>query len=637
MKKLLLLVVAVAITFGGFAQKGSSQISKELYNKSVKLQYQPNVDEAINMSTNVMVAAPNEYVSSKLSIEETVIGKTFYDLQTNSVHGERAYMAPDGQMAAVWTMGFDNPGFADRGTGYNFFDGSSWGAISEERIDVDYRSGWPSIAMWGDGEVFTSHANFDAATGSFDHLGIFTRPERGTGEWTVHKKASSVEDNIEYLWNRLATSGENHDIIHVISNAYTDGALGQNKAVLYNRSTDGGATWDVEDVVLEGTGPDFYTGFNGDGYKIVTNGNTVCVIYVDPVHDLFYLRSDDNGDTWAKTVVWEHPYPMFDDNTITTDTVWAPDGSLDAVIDNDGKLHLTFPLTRILKTEAGAGFNYFPYTDGLVYWNEDMPAFENENQHYALKDEFLGSDQLVAWTPDVNNDGVYGVYSIPDGQLHSYRSLGMATMPSIDVDNDGNLFIVYAAPNEDRVFQGEDAVTNFHQVFGVGKKAGDVEWSQIAYLSSDFLHSWDEIIYPYIIGVDDEYVHMFVSIDLAPGLGLDEDHDYGENKQVYWKVSKDEFISDISVETNESVINSISQNYPNPASGATVIDVNVAESATATIEVINMVGQKVFETSQDMNAGTNTVQLNVADYASGVYFYTVTIGNAKETRKMIVE
>ncbi len=82
---------------------------------------------------------------------------------------------------------------------------------------------------------------------------------------------------------------------------------------------------------------------------------------------------------------------------------------------------------------------------------------------------------------------------------------------------------------------------------------------------------------------------------------------------------------------------SVSQNRPNPFNGNTQIDVNLDKASNLSIEVINITGQTVYSMNYGQKAqGTHTLDFNSSNLSSGIYFYTVTAGNSKVTKKMIV-
>ena len=81
----------------------------------------------------------------------------------------------------------------------------------------------------------------------------------------------------------------------------------------------------------------------------------------------------------------------------------------------------------------------------------------------------------------------------------------------------------------------------------------------------------------------------------------------------------------------------VSQNYPNPTNSSSIVTVTVDDAASISLEVCNMVGQKVFEIpAAQYGAGVHTLTINASDMSNGVYFYTVFAGEESVTKKMIV-
>lgn len=82
----------------------------------------------------------------------------------------------------------------------------------------------------------------------------------------------------------------------------------------------------------------------------------------------------------------------------------------------------------------------------------------------------------------------------------------------------------------------------------------------------------------------------------------------------------------------------VSQNYPNPFNGTSMIDVNLPASSDLTFVVRNVVGQTVMSsTTANAAAGTHRIAVDASKLTAGVYFYTVTAGTQKVTKKMIIE
>ena len=83
---------------------------------------------------------------------------------------------------------------------------------------------------------------------------------------------------------------------------------------------------------------------------------------------------------------------------------------------------------------------------------------------------------------------------------------------------------------------------------------------------------------------------------------------------------------------------SVSQNYPNPATTTTRINVELVSGSELSLEVSNVVGQVVYaEDRGTVNAIQNTFVIDVADFTPGVYFYTVKVNKESVTYKMLVE
>ncbi len=83
----------------------------------------------------------------------------------------------------------------------------------------------------------------------------------------------------------------------------------------------------------------------------------------------------------------------------------------------------------------------------------------------------------------------------------------------------------------------------------------------------------------------------------------------------------------------------VTQNYPNPASGMTYIDIVLPEADKVEVKLYNIRGQVVATLLDEyINTGKHTLELNAALLPAGVYIYTVltTSGLYKATKKIII-
>jgi hypothetical protein len=81
----------------------------------------------------------------------------------------------------------------------------------------------------------------------------------------------------------------------------------------------------------------------------------------------------------------------------------------------------------------------------------------------------------------------------------------------------------------------------------------------------------------------------------------------------------------------------LSQNHPNPFNPTTEIVFSLPQASVVTLEVYNIVGQRVALLDEGRYpAGEHIVTWDAAAYASGVYFYRLTAGEFVDTKKMVL-
>lgn len=568
--------------------------------------------------------------SSSFLTEESSIGDTRYDNQSNASIPNRICLFDDGTIGATWTRSMQEPMFADRGTGYNYFDGTQWGLYPESRIE-NIQTHRPTYTHWGaTGEMVVSHAS---GSGLF----ISTRGEKGTGTWNF-SSFSGPSGQPYILWNRAIASGTDYNRLHILALTLptTHGGtpyMGLDGALLYSWSTDGGQSWYWQNEVLEGMASDEYTGFSADIYTFAEPKEDVVAFVVgDSWCDLFLMKSTDGGETFEKTIIWQHPYPLWQFGT-PTDTFYCADGAHSPVIDNSGMVHVAFGITRALADEDNT--YWYPFVDGIAYWNENMPAFSDDvNALSPYNDpgsELIQDYNLIAWSQDVNGNGTLEF----TGEIGSYF-IGLSSMPQLVLDEQNRMVLVYSSVTETFT----NGVQNYRHIWARGSNDGGVTWFDFLDLTSDFVHLFDECVYPSCAANSDNFVHLIYQHDLSPGTAVwGSQHPYEDNTIGYIKVGKSELlpvgIDDMSNPVPEM---EVSQNYPNPFSGITEVKVNLKKACELSLEVTNLAGQIVYaRTLRSTKPGENIITIDAGNLASGIYFYTVKTIEASATRKMIVE
>lgn len=82
---------------------------------------------------------------------------------------------------------------------------------------------------------------------------------------------------------------------------------------------------------------------------------------------------------------------------------------------------------------------------------------------------------------------------------------------------------------------------------------------------------------------------------------------------------------------------SLSQNYPNPFNPATTIDFSLPRASNIRLKIYDVLGNEVMNVINEFKpAGNYAVNVNCSNLTSGVYFYTLTAGEYKVTKKMLL-
>lgn len=615
------LLLAIVFITPIFAQKHAI-VAPELRNRAV-LKPAPSL-EAYTFEKPVSTTMK----SVKLTPAEENIGITRYDDQSNSSMQNRMYLFDDGTIGATWIFGMVETAFADRGAGYNYFDGSSWMTAPSSRVE-DERCGWPSYAPLGEtGEVIVSHT---AAAG----YKISQRDIKGTGDWNYSLFPGPAGHEV-VIWNRSITSGVDHSKLHILSLTASDQYSGTpyeglNGALLYSYSIDGGQTWEMQNEILDGMTSDDYYGFTSDVYTWAEpKGENLAFVVGESWLDLFLMKSTDGGESFEKTVIWENPYPLFNVTVPTvTDTFYCADGASSVVIDNSGKVHVAFGINRAYADDAGT--YWFPYVDGIAYWNEDMSTFSNDlnalNPYGDPASELIEDYNLIAWSQDVDNDGVvtfaddYGTYY-----------LGISSMPQLVCGQQNQLYLIYSSMTETFT----NGTTNYRHLWARVSPDNGIDWGEFHDLTSDIVHIFDECVYPSCAANSDDNIYLVYQRDTDPGnAAWTGQHPYVDNSIVFMAVDKDEITA---VNENKEVldIQNVSQNQPNPFNGKSQVQIILNEATDMTLKIATINGQQIYQTNRKAHAGLNSFTINAEGWPQGIYFYTVTAGDVSVTKKMVI-
>jgi hypothetical protein len=592
MKKLLLLSFAVACATFTFAQE--SKISKELANRAVLKSKHVVEPSALTPASEKVEKRKPISNSLKANYLEWVVGSTFYDNQSNSAVMNRIENS-GGEVSTIYTFSLQQSAFSDRGTGYNFTDGSIWGDLSSERLE-DIRTGWPTILHTGGGrEVVIAH---DFPT----QLYMMSRDALGSGTWTEGPLEHDVAPGIS--WNRAALGGSDNNTIHLVAIsvpiANQAGTLlthaGMDGAILYSRSTDQGETWDIQNIILPGMDSTEFLGFSADSYAIHARGNKVALAVFNTFADSFVMISEDNGDTWTKKILVDFPVDLYTGNDAIidlnedniADTLYSTDNSGCIHIDAQMQTHVAWGNMFYQDDVLGDDqWSFFPYTDGLAYWNEGM----EENSWGEL-----------AFVADLNEDGEV---TLEDD--YSLYYVSMTGFPQMAEAANGDLFLSYSGVVESH----SSGSQNFRHVHLMKSADNGDSWSEPVDATPD-LEFWGfECIFPSMAKEVDDHVHILYQRDFEPGMSTRGDLDPPTlNDLVYYRITTDlVVVEEVSVSEQEAIEVLV---YPNPASQNCTVQLS---SRVDAIQVLDRSGRLILE--QTTNSLTESIDLE--DIAPGMY------------------
>jgi hypothetical protein len=581
---------------------------------------------------------PNTIALKTVSSNEEMLGSTTYDLQSNACVDNRLIRHADGTISAAWTMSAQFSNFySDRGTGYNFYDGSTWDSYPNARLESS-RGGWPSILATGSGKEIAITHNTDNG-----YLLMTHRTSIGSGSWN-EDIVSSIDSNGLYrdiIWNRAVIGGANQQTIHmvgVIANTALGGTIynGLDGALVYYRSQDGGSTWDIKDLQLPTLDSTKYLGFSGDSYAIASNGETVVVAYFGGLDDSAIIKSTDNGNTWNATSFLDFPVDKYApdagidlDNDGLMDSLYSTDGTGALLLDDNNMAHVFYGNMLLLDADLTDGnTSYFASTNGLMYWNENMGADDYASNPISSPSLWFSNlGQMIASAQDTDGDNLLNYVDYPT----YYMSL--TCMPNAGIDANGNIFVSYSELMENI----DNGSQNFRHVNVIKSMDGGVNWSAPTDVTPH--NAWSgaqECVFATIDRNVDDKIRLIYQKDFEPGLAVRGDEDIIDiNEIIYLEIDTTE-LSNTSTNISEiSSLNTISI-YPNPTASFTNVNLYSSVNKNIILRLTNIIGKIVSEVNIHVVSGNNNINLDVSNLKNGIYFINSESINESKSIKLII-
>lgn len=636
MKRIFLLSFAIASS-AAFAQKQKNSVLPKDYNTAVNTVKKINDDvkpSVVRTDNSTKLSNPALGKGATYS-KATKIGETKNNQQTNGSIYTRVYSHTGGKVSATWTSAQEGipDGSSSRGSGYNHFNGTSWGNPIQSSLRIDpERTGFPNYAYSAstNEEMVLSHivkasgtANAGAATG----IMLNRKTGLGAGTWTGTAVLDSTNILIPgILWNRSVVSG---NYLHVIA-SFTDSGSAQPNSVsingikspqVYSRLNLTNNTWEVKKMILPGYTKERVFSGGSDNYAIDAKGSNVAILFGGLTDDLTLYKSSDNGSNWTSTIIDSFPVPAFD-RIKTIDTTYSNDGSLSVTIDKNGNAHCFWALARMISATSGT-VNYYPGQNQILYWKEGTS---------------LDSINVVGGSPDVDGNGDLDLGTSWNAAGTRYFSNSIATMPHA-MSVDSSIYMIFSGMTEGDV---DANGKNYRDVYLRYSNDLGNTWSTKTLNLTEFLGFNQEQVFASISPTSDENIHItFSQSSIIGGYDATDNTDAGNTTYDIYHLSVpivNILAGNVGVINAKNDVFNIVSNYPNPFKGTTNIEVNFTQSTNATVRVVNVMGQEVY--NQNFNkiaAGLNNLEINLGNVAAGVYFYSIEANGFKTTGKMIAE
>lgn len=296
-----------------------------------------------------------------------ILDYTTYDWQSNYAARNLTKVWSDGKINFAFTIA-SNASFSDRGTAICAYDASSDTWFSSGGRVENETTGFGSIAQYGEnGLVVAAHTSTDCTR-------VYIAPDKDNITPNSLSLVSVLDNTYNPCYPAVMTSGTNRNIIHIAANANgsfnVPGAENATFPMIYFRSSDGGQTWDKQNIVLPYTGDDYcvYWRTNTCYWMETTDDNCLALVVNNPYCDGMVLYSYDDGDTWQRKVFYEHPNPFGDFNQMTIYPRWTS-----CQWDDQHHLHVLYEYNGYTGGPGGGGDFCCRYIGGVAYWNETMP------------------------------------------------------------------------------------------------------------------------------------------------------------------------------------------------------------------------------------------------------------------------
>lgn len=251
-------------------------------------------------------------------------------------------------------------------------------------------------------------------------------------------------------------------------------------------------------------------------------------------------------------------------------------------------------------------------------WNEHQIVMHTVDEVARLRftvtgqrfriDPSIDDINMIIGLPDLAMSRI--VYPMDKSLTDDCLSINSVVVPIVEIYNNGNS-AVEEFDVQFFVGVGDDIVTTTEHVVRHLDAGDTMQYTSTnEFVVTNLSNNWEVRSTVVIPDDKDNYNNTKRSLSCT-NVGLD---DYESEQNVY-----------------------LGQNEPNPAVTSTRIPYSVPEPGKVTFDIVTTAGQVIYTTTQEAEMGINYLDLNTANLAVGVYYYTMRYNNTVLTKKMVVE
>jgi hypothetical protein len=376
-------------------------------------------------------------------------------------------------------------------------------------------------------------------------------------------------------------------------------------------------------------GVDWRNGFDAFTARTVTKGqqnNIFASAWNYPVTTEGLYRSSNNGENWTGLLF----------------TIGANNNIFSILALNNNQTIFIGTRTGVLKS-TNAGFNFVPASTGIPSnsWVYELAADTNGVIAAATTGGlFISTNSGGIWNQSTGFNSTDTVSSVffggtsPGISLFAGTTNGkLAVFPNSLLYNSASS-VTIIDPNLriediDSAFWG----TSLQSILAAGTPRNPSQSGSGVYKSANGGLNWAQIsgglpTNPVVSSIASDTIDIYVSTYKNTSLGA----------EVFFRPLNTIGIQQISAEIPVNF--SLSQNYPNPFNPETKIKFTISANVKAKniqLEVYNAIGRKIaLLVNESLAAGVYEYKFDASDLSNGIYFYSLSVGDFKETKKMML-